>query len=635
MMKNLKANYFTKINIIGFLISFIAAYFLFPPYFDMGIYPIPPTEFSWQTLDPSWVSTINYIKIQNLNWGNDFAFTLGPLSYLTTRVGWGQDRIGFLLFDLFYFINFTIIFFTSFKNSTNKSLTGFLIVVLALILPNYFGSISSFILLAFLLFWVRYSMDNKTAVSYVFQTIIVVLLFFVKFNTGLISFVLFGAGILYKILFKKEKLLYLLGYFILPFIVIYIVSGYLNVAIPAYIQSALNIVSGYNEVMYLDRTLCDKHLFALIIIVSSAVILFYKMVKEGKKEIFKNGFIVFLFAVSIYVLFKQAFVRADESHMKEFFYCGVLIVFCIYDFHWQQKNKYALFFICLTGLISVYFVNKLDAYAFNFESKTLKKTYFDGYNSFTPTSGFHLFPNNNQLPQSVLNKVGNNTIDSYPWNTQVLLENKLNFTPRPVFQSYTAYTRELENKNFEFYNSDKAPKFVLYDFEAIDDRYPLFDEPKLNLLFTKNYNCVDTLVVNSRKTLLLEKKANSQKLKLVQTKEYAIYLDTPLVPQEGVYYEIFVYRNLLGDFMSIIDHGPDISLAVARKDGEVRKHKTSTKLLETGIFSSQHIRDTNGFKSFLEGENKEENQINAYYFEPKNKIFFKEKIRIKEYKITQ
>ena len=94
-MKNLKANYFTKINIIGFLISFIAAYFLFPPYFDMGIYPIPPTEFSWQTLDPSWVSTINYIKIQNLNWGNDFAFTLGPLSYLTTRVGWGQDRIGF------------------------------------------------------------------------------------------------------------------------------------------------------------------------------------------------------------------------------------------------------------------------------------------------------------------------------------------------------------------------------------------------------------------------------------------------------------------------------------------------------------------------------------------------------------
>lgn len=177
MMKNLKANYFTKINIIGFLISIIAAYFLFPPYFDMGIYPIPPTEFSWQTLDPSWVSTINYIKIQNLNWGNDFAFTLGPLSYLTTRVGWGQERIGFLLFDLFYFINFTIIFFTSFKNSTNKYLTSFLIIVLALILPNYFGSISSFILLAFLLFWVRYSMDNKTAVSYVFQTIIVVLLF--------------------------------------------------------------------------------------------------------------------------------------------------------------------------------------------------------------------------------------------------------------------------------------------------------------------------------------------------------------------------------------------------------------------------------------------------------------------------
>jgi len=635
MIKNLKSNYFTKINIIGFLISIIAAYFLFPPYFDMGIYPIPPVEFSWQTLDPSWVSTINYVKIHNLNWGNDFAFTLGPLSYLSTRVGWGQNRISFLLFDLFYFINFAIIFFISFKNSNNKYLTSSLILVLALILPNYFGSISSFILLAFLLFWIRYSLDNKFLVSYVFQLIIVVLLFFIKFNTGLISFVLFGAAILYKIIFKKDKVLYLLGYFTLPFIIIYIVSGYLNVSITKYILSAFYIVSGYNEVMYLDRSFCDKHLFAIIIMLSSAGILFYKMVKEGKKEIYKNGFVLFLFSVSIYILFKQAFVRADESHMKEFFYCGLLIVFCLYDFHLHQKNKYAIFFICATGLISIYFVNKLDAHAFNFEAKTLKKNYFEGYRSFTSTSGFHLFPNNNQLPQNVLNRVGSNTIDSYPWNTQILLENKLNFTPRPVFQSYTAYTTELENMNFNFYNSYKAPKFVLYDFEAIDDRYPLFDEPKLNLIFTKNYNCVDTLVVNSRKTLLLEKKTETHRLKFVQTKEYAIYLDSPLIPKEGVYYEVFIYRNLLGDFISVIDHGPNISLAIVKKDGETRKYKTSIKLLETGIFSVQHITDTDGFKSFLKGDNKEQNIIKAYYFEPKNKIFFKEKIRIKEYKIAQ
>lgn len=635
MIKSLKSTVFSAHTIIGFVLSITAAYFLFPNNFDMGIYPMPVTEFSWQTLDPSWVSAINYIKIQDLNWGKDFAFTLGPLSYLTTRVGWGQERIGFLLFDLFFFINFTVIFFINYKNSTNKYLTSFLIVVLALVLPSYFGSISSFILLAFLLFWIRYSIDSKSIASYVFQAIIVVLLFFIKFNTGLISFVLFGAGIFYKIVFKKDNPLYLLGYFTAPLILIFIVSGYLNVHIPEYIKSALQIVSGYNEVMYLNRSLCDKHLFALIILLSALGIIFYKMAQEGKKEFFKNIFILFLFSVPIYVLFKQAFVRADESHMKEFFYCSVLLMFCLYDFHLQQKNKYAIFFICVSGLISIYFVNKLDAYAFNFEAKTSKKNYFEGYKSFTPNSGFHLFPNNNQLPQSVLNRVGNNTIDSYPWNTQILLENKLNFTPRPVFQSYTAYTSKLEQKNFDFYNSEKAPKFVLYDFEAIDDRYPLFDEPKLNLIFKQNYTCVDTLVVNSRKTLLLEKKASAQKIKFVQIKEYAIYLDTPLVPQEGIYYEVFVYRNLLGDFMSVIDHGPNILLAVVRNDGEVRKYKTSNKLLETGVFSTQHIKDTNEFRSLLEGDNKEQNQVKAYYFEPKNKTFFKDKIRIKEYKITQ
>jgi hypothetical protein len=635
MNQYFKAKYFTPNVIIGLVISLVATYCLFPPYLDMGIMPVNVDGPSWMTLDPSWISTLNYVKIKDLNWGNDFAFTLGPLSYLANRIGWGQSKFDFLLFDLFCSLNFFLIFLISYTKSNNKLLTGFLILALAALLVTPFWALYSFVLLSFLLFWIRYGLDNKSIVSYIFQIILVVLLFFIKFNTGLISFVLFAAAIFYKIIFKKEKPLYLLAFFLLPIIIIYIVSGFLNVNIPEYIKSALNIVSGYNEIMYSNRAFGDRQLFAIIIVLISLGILLHKIFKDGKKEIYKSLLILFIFSISIYVLFKQSFVRADEPHMKEFYYCSLLIIFCVYDFHLAQKNKYAIVLIGISAVISGYFVNKLDPYAFDFNGKISKKGYVEGFQSFTPISGLRLFPNNNQLPRNILNKIGNNSIDSYPWNTQILLENKLNFTPRPVFQSYTAYTPELEEKNFEYYSSDKAPKFVLYDFEAIDNRYPLFDESKLNLIFTKNYSCVDTLTIGTRPVLLLEKKANAKKIQLVKSAEYAILMDSPLIPKEGIYYQVFIYRNLLGDFMSVVDHGPDIALSIVTKSGNTRKYKTSNKLLETGLFLTQLINDTHGFKSVMNGENKEENQIRGYYFEPESRTYFKDKIRIVEYKITQ
>ena len=99
MIKSLKTKTFSISNIVGFTLSVIAAYFLFPSNFEMSIYPIQSSEYIWASLDPSWVSGLNYMSIKNLIWGKDVVFTLGPLSYLTTRVGWGHEKTGFILFE--------------------------------------------------------------------------------------------------------------------------------------------------------------------------------------------------------------------------------------------------------------------------------------------------------------------------------------------------------------------------------------------------------------------------------------------------------------------------------------------------------------------------------------------------------
>jgi hypothetical protein len=53
----------------------------------------------------------------------------------------------------------------------------------------------------------------------------------------------------------------------------------------------------------------------------------------------------------------------------------------------------------------------------------------------------------------------------------------MKWDPRPVFQSYAAYTSYLDNLNSRHFLGTNAPEFVLYKPVSIDYRYPLFDEP--------------------------------------------------------------------------------------------------------------------------------------------------------------
>jgi hypothetical protein len=49
--------------------------------------------------------------------------------------------------------------------------------------------------------------------------------------------------------------------------------------------------------------------------------------------------------------------------------------------------------------------------------------------------------------------------------------------PRPVFQSYAAYTPALDRLNADFIESQRAADFVLLDFTAANGRHPILDTP--------------------------------------------------------------------------------------------------------------------------------------------------------------
>lgn len=75
------------------------------------------------------------------------------------------------------------------------------------------------------------------------------------------------------------------------------------------------------------------------------------------------------------------------------------------------------------------------------------------------------------LPQ-IRERVGESSVDLLNWEQGLLILHRMNYQPRPVFQSYSAYTPTLMRLNEAHFLKADAPEFVLLKLQAIDGRLP-------------------------------------------------------------------------------------------------------------------------------------------------------------------
>jgi hypothetical protein len=70
----------------------------------------------------------------------------------------------------------------------------------------------------------------------------------------------------------------------------------------------------------------------------------------------------------------------------------------------------------------------------------------------------------------------NGTVDVYSYDQWVLFANGLRWQPRPVFQSYAAYTAELAELNRRHLSGEDAPQHLLVRIQPIDGRLPALED---------------------------------------------------------------------------------------------------------------------------------------------------------------
>ncbi len=99
-------------------------------------------------------------------------------------------------------------------------------------------------------------------------------------------------------------------------------------------------------------------------------------------------------------------------------------------------------------------------------------------------------------------RVGHESIDFLGFHQGLLLLHGMDWTPRPAFQGYIAFTPDLQRRNADFLSGPRAPRYLLSSFESIDGRWPTMDDALALEIVSRGYEPV----LLERGYLLLERR---------------------------------------------------------------------------------------------------------------------------------
>jgi hypothetical protein len=199
--------------------------------------------------------------------------------------------------------------------------------------------------------------------------------------------------------------------------------------------------------------------------------------------------------------------------------------------------------------------------------------------------------------------IGNRSVDVLPWDTALCWAYGLNWSPRPVFQSYSAFTPELVAINGRHFTGSDGPQIVLYDFESIDYRYPLFDEPATFQALLTGYDCVN----QTGRFLMLEKNSSKPATFQVglgsQDGEMGRPIPVPASNQGYLFGKINIRHSLYGNVLMTLYKPEPVWLQFILSDGSLsQKHRLIPGTASEGLFLSSYVESTGDLLPVFDNE---------------------------------
>ena len=82
-----------------------------------------------------------------------------------------------------------------------------------------------------------------------------------------------------------------------------------------------------------------------------------------------------------------------------------------------------------------------------------------------------------RVSEELQSAIGKKSIEVLPWEVARVSANGWNWSPRPIFQTYAAYTPRLDRINGEHLKTGRGADLALVSWDEIDGRHPFLDTP--------------------------------------------------------------------------------------------------------------------------------------------------------------
>ncbi len=188
----------------------------------------------------------------------------------------------------------------------------------------------------------------------------------------------------------------------------------------------------------------------------------------------------------------------------------------------------------------------------------------------------------NRLDGRFRREVKDGTVESVPWDVTDVIANGWEWRPRPIFQTYAAYTPGLDRLNADHIRGDRAADFAVLRWQAIDERHPFFVDPGSYRALLDRYD----VALNGMHVLLMERRSKPRYGELRPLgSTTARWGEEIAVPRQEsvVVMEAHAQTSLLGDLKRLLFRVHPVEVEVSYRSGEIMRWRVVRPNLANGV----------------------------------------------------
>jgi hypothetical protein len=569
-------------------------------------------------VDPSWHAVLGWALRHNLQWGSDIVFTYGPFGFLSPTATFDPT-----LYPAWVAINIAMsaILAALAANAVRRIPFAYGLVFLcaSIVMGGLWVRAVAWLLSYPLALLALIQCDAMRRPSRWIPAIAA--LAFVEVQWPLIKFVSFPLWCLWLVagcLVLRRRagpVALFLAMSIAGEVLIWILCGQSLVNIPAYLVGSLDLALNYGQAMQLQVLPAFADALALVALLGGIVYL----CSLGSRTRHAHGWVLAALSVATLGLsYRSSMLRGDTHEIA--FWCMLALMLPLaaglagaraaeHKHAWIGALTSCVVPLGMTATLAIspagaaalaHTIRPSQVIQNPINLLRLPQVWREELSSYHAALAKLALPN-------IAQRVGRGTVDMLMNAQGWIIANDLNYDPRPVFQSYSAYSVRLAQRNGKFYASNKAPAWVILNWNTMNERFPAGDDPLSLIRVLQDYEPV----LEEHDNLLLRRKRNVPP-GIRSQPSHALAVDfnsaiaLPPTPAAAWFVRLDVGLTTWGKIAALLFRPPRLMIAVTLRDGTTLTYALVRAIAQSGFMLSPALDSNATYLDWLQGKNERE-----------------------------